>query len=78
MTAPSWTRPRIVLATASGSSLISFAMNEDQPPLSAAEASQFTSNSLGVAGVPSKWMTSTPSGRIVAISSCPIDSARCV
>ena len=33
----------IVLATASGSSLISFAMKLDQPPFSAAEASQPTS-----------------------------------
>ncbi len=35
---------RIVLATASGSSLISLAMKLDQPPLSAAEASHRTSN----------------------------------
>jgi hypothetical protein len=41
---PSCTRPRIVLATASGSSETSLAMNEDQPPFSAAEASQTTSN----------------------------------
>ena len=56
-TAPSCTRPSSVLATASGSSLISFFMKLDQPPFSAAEASQAISNSSGSTGVPAKSVT---------------------
>ena len=41
-------RPRIVFATASGSSLISFAMKLDQPPFSAAEASHGDLELLGL------------------------------
>ena len=75
VTAPSCTRPSSVLATASGSSLISFAMKLDQPPFSAAEASQATSNSRVGTALPAKSVTSTESGRIVTISSCPISMA---
>ena len=74
-TAPSCTRPMRVLATASGSSLISFFMKLGQPPFSAAEASQAISKALGVTGVPAKSMTRTESGRIVTIWSWPISRA---
>jgi|GEM_PF-5222485 len=67
VTAPSWMRPRIVFATASGSSLISFFMKVGQPPFSAALASHATSNSLACTGFPAKSVTSTESGRIVTI-----------
>ena len=62
-TSPSRTRPRSVLATASGSSEISLAMNDDQPPLSAAAASQVTSNGSTSTALPEKSVTSTPRRR---------------
>ena len=60
-------RPRSVFATASGSSEISFAMKLDQPPFSAAEASQSMVNSVGATGSPAKVVTSTESGVMVTI-----------
>ena len=63
------TRPRIVLATASGSSETSFAMNDDQPPFSAADASHTTSNGEASTAFPSKSVIVTPSGVIATISS---------
>ncbi len=65
-----------VFATAIGSSLISLAMKLDQPPFSAAEASQATSNSRVSTGLPSKSVTVTESGVMVTTSSCPISMAR--
>ncbi len=69
-------RPSSVFSTASGSSLISFAMKLDQPPFSEADASQLTSNSSTSAGFPAKSMTSNESGRMVTIWSCPSATAR--
>ena len=76
VTAPSCTRPRMVFATASGSSAISFFMKLGHPPFSAADASQAISNSFATAGAPAKSMTSTESGRMVTIWSSPISIAR--
>ncbi len=59
----------MVFATASGSSETSLAMNEDQPPFSAADASQTTSNGSTSTGAPVKSVTSTPAGVIATISS---------
>ena len=61
-----------MFATASGSSAISFAMNDDQPPFSAADASQATSNGSTSTGSPEKSVTLTESGVMVTIWSCPI------
>ena len=74
-TCPSRMRPRIVFATASGSSDTSFAMNEGHPPLSAAAASHSTSKGSTSTGLPAKSVTVTPSGVIATISSWPIASA---
>jgi len=74
-TRPSWIRPRMVLATASGSSETSLAMNDDQPPFSAADASHVTSKASTSTGAPEKSVTSTPSGVIATISSWPMASA---
>ena len=72
---PSRTRPRSVLATASGSSETSFAMNDDHPPLSGAGI-PLTSNGSTSTIWPAKSVTVTPSGVIATIWSCPIARAR--
>ena len=58
-------RPSRVFATASGCSMISLRMNDDQPPFSAAEASHATSNGSTSTGSPSKSVTVTASAVIV-------------
>ncbi len=68
-TAPSCTRPRIVFATASGSSATSLAMKLGQPPFSALAASHDTSNGSGVTTLPAKSVTVTSDGVIATISS---------
>ncbi len=75
-TTPSTMRPRSVFATASGPSLISFAMKLDQPPFSLADASQAISNSCVSTGAPWKSVTVTESGRMATIWSWPMATAR--
>jgi hypothetical protein len=58
-----------------GSSAISLAMNDDQPPFSAAEASHSTSNGSGATGVPSKSVTVMSWAVRTTIWSWPIASA---